>query len=189
MNTSHTFLPTTLLVLVFNVAYGSSIIKSSIKAGFPDTIDTYGLVSGLWTSVFAFGAFVGEWTQVFRFEVVLHLCAQVLPLAAFSLMLWLSAGPSSSLSLRSWSLCRCWSATSASSCADRAHQVHHLLLLRTQTRWHYWHHPQHNPLQNVVKQFLRSEYIEKKTSQFHFLHNVYRWETVNYVNMWVELNS
>jgi hypothetical protein len=34
--------------------------KSALKAGFPDTIDTYGLVSGLWTSVFAFGAFVGE---------------------------------------------------------------------------------------------------------------------------------
>ena len=34
--------------------------KSAIKAGFPDTIDTYGLVSGLWTSVFAFGAFVGK---------------------------------------------------------------------------------------------------------------------------------
>jgi len=33
--------------------------KSAIKCGFPDTIDTYGLVSGLWTSVFAFGAFVG----------------------------------------------------------------------------------------------------------------------------------
>ena len=34
--------------------------KSAIKCGFPDTIDTYGLVSGLWTSVFAFGAFVGK---------------------------------------------------------------------------------------------------------------------------------
>ena len=34
--------------------------KSAIKCGFPDTIDTYGLVSGLWTSVFAFGAFVGR---------------------------------------------------------------------------------------------------------------------------------
>jgi len=33
--------------------------KSAIRYGFPDTIDTYGLVSGLWTSVFAFGAFVG----------------------------------------------------------------------------------------------------------------------------------
>ena len=38
--------------------------KSAIKCGFPDTIDTYGLVSGLWTSVFAFGAFVGEFLQV-----------------------------------------------------------------------------------------------------------------------------
>ena len=38
--------------------------KSAIKCGFPDTIDTYGLVSGLWTSVFAFGAFVGEFVQV-----------------------------------------------------------------------------------------------------------------------------
>ena len=38
--------------------------KSAIKCGFPDTIDTYGLVSGLWTSVFAFGAFVGEFVQI-----------------------------------------------------------------------------------------------------------------------------
>ena len=28
--------------------------------GLPDTIDTYGIVSGLWTSVFALGAFVGK---------------------------------------------------------------------------------------------------------------------------------
>jgi len=33
--------------------------SSAIRYGFPDTIDTYGLVSGLWTSVFAFGAFIG----------------------------------------------------------------------------------------------------------------------------------
>lgn len=33
--------------------------KSAIASGFPDTIDTYGLVSGLWTSAFAFGAFLG----------------------------------------------------------------------------------------------------------------------------------
>lgn len=33
--------------------------KSAIRCGFPDSIDTYGLVSGLWTSVFAFGAFLG----------------------------------------------------------------------------------------------------------------------------------
>ena len=35
-------------------------VKSfQILAGLPDTIDTYGIVSGLWTSVFALGAFVG----------------------------------------------------------------------------------------------------------------------------------
>jgi len=33
--------------------------KSAIASGFPDTIDTYGLVSGLWTSTFALGAFIG----------------------------------------------------------------------------------------------------------------------------------
>jgi len=41
--------------------------KSAIKAGFPDTIDTYGLVSGLWTSVFAFGAFIGK-----NYSLILH---------------------------------------------------------------------------------------------------------------------
>lgn len=51
---------------VHGVGMGASVVggfsdahKSAIRCGFPDTIDTYGLVSGLWTSVFAFGAFVG----------------------------------------------------------------------------------------------------------------------------------
>merc|ERR1712226_1247597 len=44
--------------------------KSAIKAGFPDTIDTYGLVSGLWTSVFAFGAFVGPTFGGILFDAV-----------------------------------------------------------------------------------------------------------------------
>ena len=61
--------------------------KSAIKAGFPDTIDTYGLVSGLWTSVFAFGAFVGEKELNFLIRFF-HLCpsVQVLLSVAFSLM-------------------------------------------------------------------------------------------------------
>lgn len=29
------------------------------KAGMPDSIETYGLISGLWTSTFALGAFIG----------------------------------------------------------------------------------------------------------------------------------
>merc|ERR1740128_616656 len=44
--------------------------SSAIRYGFPDTIDTYGLVSGLWTSVFAFGAFM--------FIVGLEMCAIIL---------------------------------------------------------------------------------------------------------------
>ena len=107
--------------------------KSAIKAGFPDTIDTYGLVSGLWTSVFAFGAFVGEREHNIWIRL-LHLSVQVLLLVAFSLMQWLSDGPSSSSSLPSWSLWWCWSATSASSCVGQAPQALLHQSLQTQTR-------------------------------------------------------
>ena len=34
-------------------------MQSSLKKGFQDNIETYGLVSGLWTSTFALGAFFG----------------------------------------------------------------------------------------------------------------------------------
>lgn len=34
-------------------------LKTAIDNGFSEGLDTYGLVSGLWTSIFAFGAFVG----------------------------------------------------------------------------------------------------------------------------------
>lgn len=34
-------------------------LRSSIKRGLPDNIETYGLISGLWTSTFALGAFIG----------------------------------------------------------------------------------------------------------------------------------
>jgi len=62
--------------------------KSAIKSGFPDTIDTYGLVSGLWTSVFAFGAFVGPTfggilydAVTFRWAIFLVVVAELLALA------------------------------------------------------------------------------------------------------------
>lgn len=44
--------------------------KSAIACGFPDTIDTYGLISGLWTSVFAFGAFLGPVVGGFLYSAV-----------------------------------------------------------------------------------------------------------------------
>ena len=42
------------LVAGFSVAH-----REALAHGFPDNLDTYALVSGLWTSTFAFGAFVG----------------------------------------------------------------------------------------------------------------------------------
>ena len=38
----------------FSVAH-----REAILCGFPDNLDTYALISGLWTSAFAFGAFIG----------------------------------------------------------------------------------------------------------------------------------
>ena len=65
-----------IILLCWVVGGFSDAHKSAIKCGFPDTIDTYGLVSGLWTSVFAFGAFIGIKTQE-RMEIksmsLLHL--------------------------------------------------------------------------------------------------------------------
>jgi len=63
--------------------------KSAIKCGFPDTIDTYGLISGLWTSVFAFGAFVGPTfggvlydAVTFRWAIFLIVIGELLSLIA-----------------------------------------------------------------------------------------------------------
>merc|ERR1712088_1033312 len=62
--------------------------KSAIKAGLPDTIDTYGIVSGLWTSVFAFGAFVGPvaggflyYAVTFRWAIFMVIIPELLSLA------------------------------------------------------------------------------------------------------------
>lgn len=38
--------------------------------GFPDNIETYGLVSGLWTSTFAFGAFFGPSVSGFLYDSI-----------------------------------------------------------------------------------------------------------------------
>ena len=44
--------------------------KQAIESGFPDTVDTYGLISGLWTSVFALGAFIGPTIAGILFDAV-----------------------------------------------------------------------------------------------------------------------
>ena len=37
----------------------SSAHRDAIRNGFPDNLNTYALVSGLWTATFALGAFIG----------------------------------------------------------------------------------------------------------------------------------
>ena len=43
-------------------------LRTSILNGFEDGIETYGLISGLWTSVFAFGAFIGPSISGYLFD-------------------------------------------------------------------------------------------------------------------------
>lgn len=45
-------------------------LRSSIAAGFPDDLSTYGLLSGLWSSSFALGAFVGPSVAGFLYDQV-----------------------------------------------------------------------------------------------------------------------
>ena len=62
-----TLLPVCVAALVLHGFGNGSVLVSSfvishaeaITSGFSDNINTYGLVSGLWTSTFALGAFVG----------------------------------------------------------------------------------------------------------------------------------
>lgn len=66
------------------------------RHGLPDNIDTYGLVSGLWTSTFALGAFFGPsisgmlydkvgFRKAVLFIIVLHLLVATIVLITFIL--------------------------------------------------------------------------------------------------------
>lgn len=44
--------------------------KEALRKGFPDNLDTYGLVSGIWTSTFALGAFIGPTLSGYLYDVV-----------------------------------------------------------------------------------------------------------------------
>jgi len=64
-------IPTTLPLCIFalvlhGTGFGAELVatftsahKDAVANGFPDDIQTYGLVSGMWTSTFALGAFIG----------------------------------------------------------------------------------------------------------------------------------
>ncbi|XP_023933722.1 MFS-type transporter SLC18B1 [Bicyclus anynana] len=69
-----------LLVSTFSDALGTAI-----SSGLPNSIETYGLVSGMWTSTFALGAFIGPTVSGLLFQyiffrpstyfiVILHFC-------------------------------------------------------------------------------------------------------------------
>ncbi|XP_055546361.1 MFS-type transporter SLC18B1-like isoform X3 [Wyeomyia smithii] len=45
-------------------------LRTAIANGLPDSIETYGLISGLWTSTFAFGAFVGPSVSGLLFDAI-----------------------------------------------------------------------------------------------------------------------
>ncbi|CAG5036397.1 unnamed protein product [Parnassius apollo] len=77
------------------VASFSDALSTAIASGLPNSIETYGLVSGMWTSVFALGAFVGPtvsgllfdsvgFRQSTMFIFILHLVVMVIVL----LYLW-----------------------------------------------------------------------------------------------------
>ena len=70
----------------------------------------------------------------FQFDVFICAFMQGLLSVAFFSTQWLSVGPSSSSLSGSWFLWWCSSATSASSCVDRALQALRLPLLQTPTR-------------------------------------------------------
>lgn len=87
-----TTMPLCILALVLHgTGFGAELVatftsaqRDAVANGFPDDIDTYGLVSGMWASTFALGAFIGPsaagalfdligfgWATVF--VVVLHM--------------------------------------------------------------------------------------------------------------------
>ncbi|XP_055696245.1 MFS-type transporter SLC18B1-like isoform X1 [Lutzomyia longipalpis] len=52
------------------VASFTDALRTSIARGLPDNIQTYGLISGLWTSTFALGAFIGPSVSGFLYDHV-----------------------------------------------------------------------------------------------------------------------
>ncbi|KAK9718520.1 Major Facilitator Superfamily [Popillia japonica] len=52
------------------VASFTDALRTSIAHGFPNNLDTFGLISGLWTSTFALGAFIGPSVSGILFDSV-----------------------------------------------------------------------------------------------------------------------
>ncbi|XP_057671964.1 MFS-type transporter SLC18B1-like [Diorhabda carinulata] len=52
------------------VASFSDALRTSVAHGFPDNVDTYGLISGLWTSSFALGASIGPSISGILYDII-----------------------------------------------------------------------------------------------------------------------
>ncbi|KAG5883594.1 hypothetical protein JTB14_004788 [Gonioctena quinquepunctata] len=52
------------------VASFSDALRTSVSHGFPNNVETYGLISGLWTSTFALGAFIGPSVSGILFDII-----------------------------------------------------------------------------------------------------------------------
>ncbi|XP_046667890.1 MFS-type transporter SLC18B1-like [Homalodisca vitripennis] len=52
------------------VACFTDALRDAVAHGFPNNIETYGLISGLWTSTFAFGAFIGPSVAGFLYDAI-----------------------------------------------------------------------------------------------------------------------
>ena len=73
-----TTLPVCIVALVLHgTGFGAELVatftsahRDAVSNGFPDDIQTYGLVSGMWTSTFALGAFIGPSAAGALFDLV-----------------------------------------------------------------------------------------------------------------------
>lgn len=73
-----TTLPLCIVALVLHgTGFGAELVatftsahRDAVANGFPDDIDTYGLVSGMWTSTFALGAFIGPSAAGALFDLI-----------------------------------------------------------------------------------------------------------------------
>jgi MFS family permease len=78
----------------------SDALRTAVQSGFKDGTETYGLVSGLWASVFAFGAFMGPSLSGylfdmagFRVSVIFIIVTHVLVAIVFTLFVCCSNEP------------------------------------------------------------------------------------------------
>ena len=84
-------------LLLHGIGFGAELVgtfsgtqRTALKNGFPDNINTYGLVSGIWTSTFALGAFLGPTLAGYLYDLVGFPWASVVVVAMHGLLFFLT---------------------------------------------------------------------------------------------------